>query len=52
VRCSFRKTLGTLANDFCKTPEQFKAWSINLRHENIAPVGSESIKSLVGSDVH
>lgn len=23
---SFRKTLGLLANDHCKTPEQFKAW--------------------------
>lgn len=33
---SFRKTLGVLANDFCKTPEQFKAWSMNLGHENIA----------------
>jgi len=33
---SFRKTLGILANGFCKTPEQFKAWSMNLGHENIA----------------
>jgi integrase len=33
---SFRNTLGTLANDFCKTPEQFKAWSMNLGHEDIA----------------
>jgi integrase len=33
---SFRKTLGILANDHCKTPEQFKAWSLNLGHENIA----------------
>lgn len=33
---SFRKTLGILANDFCRTPEQFKAWSMNLGHENIA----------------
>lgn len=33
---SFRKTLGVLANDHCKTPEQFKAWSLNLGHENIA----------------
>lgn len=33
---SFRKTLGILANEFCKTPEQFKAWSMNLGHENIA----------------
>lgn len=33
---SFRKTLGILANDCCKTPEQFKAWSMNLGHESIA----------------
>lgn len=33
---SFRKTLGLLANDHCKTPEHFKAWSMNLGHENIA----------------
>jgi integrase/recombinase XerD len=33
---SFRKTLGVLANIHCKTPEQFKAWSLNLGHENIA----------------
>lgn len=33
---SFRKTLGLLANDHCKSPEQFKAWSMNLGHENIA----------------
>jgi integrase/recombinase XerD len=33
---SFRKTLGILANAHCKTPEQFKAWSMNLGHENIA----------------
>ena len=33
---SFRKTLGILASDHCRTPEQFKAWSLNLGHENIA----------------
>lgn len=33
---SFRKTLGILANVQCRTPEQFKAWSLNLGHENIA----------------
>jgi integrase/recombinase XerD len=33
---SFRKTLGILANNFCKTPEQFKAWSLNLGHESNA----------------
>ncbi len=25
-----------LANVCCKTPEQYKAWSLNLGHENIA----------------
>ena len=33
---SFRKTLGILASQCCKTPEQFKAWSMNMGHENIA----------------
>jgi hypothetical protein len=33
---SIRKTLGLLANEFCKRPEQFKAWSMNLGHEHIA----------------
>ena len=33
---SFRKTLGILANEHCKTPEQFKAWSLNLGHDSIA----------------
>jgi len=33
---SFRKTLGLLANERCKTPEQFKAWSMNLGHASIA----------------
>ncbi|MES2844720.1 MAG: site-specific integrase [Pseudomonadota bacterium] len=33
---SFRKTLGIMANECCKTPEQFKAWSLNLGHESIA----------------
>ncbi len=33
---SLRKTRGILANDFCKTPEQFQAWSMNLGHESIA----------------
>lgn len=33
---SFRKTLGILANDHSKTPEQFKARSVNLGHESIA----------------
>lgn len=33
---SFRKTLGQHMNEMCKTPEQMKAWSMNLGHENIA----------------
>ena len=33
---SFRKTLGIMASTQCRTPEQFKAWSLNLGHENIA----------------
>jgi len=33
---SFRKTLGILANTHCRTPEQFKAWSLNLGHDSIA----------------
>ncbi len=28
--------LGILANTNCRTPEQYKAWSLNLGHENIA----------------
>jgi integrase len=32
---SFRKTLVRLGSDICKTPEQFKAWSLNLGHSNI-----------------
>ena len=51
---SFRKTLGILANDHCLTPERFKAWSLNLGHENIAttlsaycPVSSERQGALI-----
>ena len=33
---SFRKTLVALANVFCRTPEQIKAWSMNLGHDHIA----------------
>jgi integrase len=32
---SFRKTLGALGEKRCTTPEQFKAWSQNLAHENV-----------------
>lgn len=33
---SFRKTLVLLDTGHCRTPEQFKAWSLNLGHESIA----------------
>jgi integrase len=33
---SFRKTLTHLGNELCKNPESFKAWSMNLGHENVA----------------
>ena len=32
---SFRKTLATLAQDLCTTPEALKAWSQNLGHEGV-----------------
>jgi integrase len=32
---SFRKTLVQLGQEVCKTPEQFKAWSQNLGHEEV-----------------
>lgn len=32
---SFRNTLVKLAQIICKTPEEFKAWSQNLGHENV-----------------
>lgn len=32
---SFRKTLGRLGETLCTTPEEFKAWSQNLGHENV-----------------
>lgn len=31
---SFRTTLGILGEQACQTPEEFKAWSQNLGHEN------------------
>ena len=31
---SFRKTLALLGQGLCRTPEEFKAWSQNLGHEN------------------
>ncbi len=32
---SFRNTLVQLAEKYCHTPEQFKAWSQNLGHEHV-----------------
>ena len=32
---SFRKTLVRLGQEICKTPEEFKAWSQNLGHEEV-----------------
>lgn len=32
---SFRKTLVTLGQKFCRTPEEFKAWSQNLGHQDV-----------------
>lgn len=32
---SFRKTLGTLGEQLCQTPEEFKSWSQNLGHEYV-----------------
>ena len=32
---SLRKTLGTLGERTCRTPEEFKAWSQNLGHEQV-----------------
>lgn len=32
---SFRKTLACLGEQICRTPEEFKAWSQNLGHEQV-----------------
>jgi len=32
---SFRNTLAQLGEETCKTPEEFKAWSQNLGHDNV-----------------
>ncbi len=32
---SFRKTLVTLGQKICQSPEEFKAWSQNLGHEDV-----------------
>jgi len=34
TRTAFRNTLVQLGQSVCKSPEQFKAWSQNLGHEN------------------
>ena len=33
---SFRKTIARLGEKLCRTPEQFKAWSQNLGHEQVS----------------
>jgi len=33
---AFRKTLTHYGNEVCKNAEAFKAWSMNLGHENVA----------------
>ncbi len=33
---AFRKTLTHFGSEVCKTPEEFKAWSMNLGHDNVA----------------
>jgi hypothetical protein len=32
---SFRKTIVTLGQKLCQTPEEFKSWSQNLGHEDV-----------------
>jgi integrase len=32
---NFRKTHGKLMNEFCTTPEQMKAWSMNFGHDDL-----------------
>jgi len=32
---SFRKTLALLGGQICNSPEEYKAWSQNLGHENV-----------------
>ena len=33
---AFRKTLTHLGSELCKKPEEFKAWSMNLGHDNVS----------------
>jgi integrase/recombinase XerD len=51
---SFRKTLGILSREHCKTPEQLKAWSMNFGHDKVAttldsycPLSSERQAELI-----
>lgn len=53
---AFRKTLTHLGNELAKTPEEFKAWSLNLGHENVSttinsylPVSTERQMELIRS---
>jgi hypothetical protein len=32
---SFRRTLALLGGEICKSPEEYKAWSQNLGHDNV-----------------
>jgi len=52
---SFRKTLVQLGERLCRTPEQFKAWSQNLGHEEVlttfssyGTVGRERQREILG----
>ncbi|MBG6199751.1 integrase [Labrenzia sp. EL_13] len=56
---SFRKTLAQIGERTCRTPEEFKAWSQNLGHENVlttftsyGEVGSHRQAEILGSLVH
>ena len=60
---SFRKTLALLGGQVCKSPEEYKAWSQNLGHENVLTTFSsygdvgdhrqaEIIRSLASLDFH
>lgn len=60
---SFRHTLVSLGEQLCQTPEQFKAWSQNLGHEEVMttftsygyvqPVRQgEVLKKLAGNNAH
>lgn len=40
---SIRNTLVQLGERVCKTPEQFKAWSQNLGHENVSIYRQEEL---------